>query len=116
MFNNFIFDLDNTLYNYDFSNNLAINKVFFTISKLYNVEMNDINNVYSKVKKIHHNTVFNQASSHNKCIQIKKILENLNLPINNLCILYDIYIDTFIENLKLFDYVEEFLILLKKKI
>ncbi len=115
MFNNFIFDLDNTLYNYDLCNNLAIKEVFFTISKSYNMEENIIYQIFKNSKKKHHNTVINQASSHNKCIQIKKILEDLNLPLNDLYKLYELYIEIFIKNLKLYDNVEDFLILCKKK-
>jgi len=114
MFNHLIFDLDNTLYNYSLCNKNALLTVFEYISHNFNIQLEKIKTLFDKLKNKYHNTVFHQASSHNKCIQIKKLLEYLNLPIEESCTLYDLYIEEFNKHLTLFENVEDFFILCQK--
>ena len=114
MFNHFIFDLDNTLYDYNLCNDYGFNEAFQYLSLKYNISIISIKNEFNKIKKKYHNIVFHQASSHNKCIQFKKLCECLDLPIEESCNLYDLYIEEFNHHLALFDGVEDFLILCQK--
>jgi HAD superfamily hydrolase (TIGR01549 family) len=114
MFNHLIFDLDNNLYNYTLCNNLALNIINTYIFNTYNIDLIIIQKSFNEIKKKYHNTVFHQASSHNKCIQFKKLCEYLNLPIKESCNLYDLYIEEFNKHLELFDGVEDFLNLCNK--
>ena len=109
MFNHLIFDFDNNLYNYTLSNKQGLYKVFNHISNNYSIDLAHIQKSFNIIKEKYHNTVFHQASSHNKCIQFKKLCEYLNIPIEESCKLYDLYIKEFNDHLKLFDGVEDFL-------
>ena len=63
-----IFDLDNTLYDYDRCHNFSIEIVFDYIKNKYNKICND---VYKKVSNDLKNEVGPTASSHNKSIYFK---------------------------------------------
>jgi len=114
MFNHLIFDLDNNLYNYSLCNDKGLNKINIYIFNTYNIDLIIIQKSFNEIKKKYHNTVFHQASSHNKCIQFKKLCEYLDLPIEESCNLYDLYIEEFNNYLELFDGVEKFLKLCQK--
>ena len=114
MFNHFIFDLDNTLYDYNLCNDYGFNEAFQYLSLKYNISIMTIKNEFQKIKEKYQNIVFHQASSHNKCIQFKKLCECLNLPIEESCQLYDLYIEKFNYHLALYNGVEDFLILCQK--
>ena len=87
-----------------------INNVFNYISSSFGLDINNIKDIFNNLKKKYQNTVFNQAASHNKYIQLKKLCEYLKLPIQQSCIFYDLYLEEFNKNLKLFDHAEEFLL------
>lgn len=109
MFKHLIIDFDDTLYDYSHCNDIAINSIFEYISTSFKMDVGEIKNKFNRLKKIYQNNVFHQASSHNKCIQFKKLVEELNLPLEESIKLYDLYIQKFDEDLKLFDGVENFL-------
>ena len=81
MFKHLIMDFDDTLYNYSQCNNIAIDIVFNYITISYNIEKCNIIQAFNKIKKKYQINVFHQASSHNKCIQFKKLTEELKIPI-----------------------------------
>jgi len=109
MFNNLIFDFDNTLYDYSHCYNEALNTVFIYLQEKLKINIEDIKYQFQQQKKIIQNSINNQASSHNKCIQFKKIVEFYHLPVEEAIVLYDLFIDNFNKHLKLYDYVEDFL-------
>jgi HAD superfamily hydrolase (TIGR01549 family) len=111
MFNHLMFDLDETLYSYSLCNEKALVRVFEYISANFKYDVEYIKKKFNNLKENFQNTVFHQAASHNKCIQFKKLFEYLNLPIEESCQLYDIYIEEFNKHLELFNGVEDFLIL-----
>ena len=51
MFNNLIFDFDNTIYDYDLTNKKALHEVFYSISKNFNIDFNKLNLIYKNLKK-----------------------------------------------------------------
>jgi HAD superfamily hydrolase (TIGR01549 family) len=110
MFNHIIFDFDNTLYDYSYCNDVAMDSIFEYISVSFEIDIDTIKNKFILIRAKYHNNVFHQASSHNKCIQFKKLVEELQLPLENSIRLYDLYIQKFNENLKLYEHVEDFLI------
>jgi FMN phosphatase YigB (HAD superfamily)/ribulose-5-phosphate 4-epimerase/fuculose-1-phosphate aldolase len=111
MFKYILFDLDNTIYDYENANKIAINLVLSNISE--NFEIENVKEKYEKEKKIFQNYC-NNASSHNKFIQIKKLFEKCSIDLNKLSFYYDLYIKTFKNSLKLYPYVLEFLIFCKE--
>lgn len=106
MFKNIIFDFDNTLYDYESANKKAIDTVFCKLTENFN--LNNVNDTYEKEKKKFQNYCSN-ASSHNKFIQLKKIFEKYNLDLNQLNFYYNLYINIFINNLKLYPNLLDFL-------
>ena len=108
-----IFDFDNTLYDYDLANNLALNKLFNELSLNINIDNNIIKNKYKNINKIIKESN-NSSSKFNKIIYIKKLLEELNISISDIEKYLEIYNNTFNDNLILNNGVMELLQLLKK--
>ena len=114
MFRNILFDLDNTIYNYDYSHKTALNFVLETISKDNNINLELVKNTFNKDKNKFQNVCYNNASSHNKFIQLKKLFESLNLDLKKLDTIYQIYLNKFNESLIIYPYLIDFLKLCKK--
>ena len=107
-----IFDLDNTLYDYDLCHNKAINEVFDYLIKTIqtSIDKDYIKCVYNDIsKKIKCELGFT-ASSHNKSIYFKQLLETLNIGFLQFQIINNLYWETFYENLVCFDGVKDFII------
>lgn len=100
-----LFDLDNTLYEYDPCNNYALEVVFKEISKNHKVSHDDLHKLYnfsrSEVKK----SIPYQASSHSRLLYLKTLLEKISNPVNPcLVIQYEkIYWDAFFNKMSLFE-------------
>jgi len=106
-YKNIIFDLDNTLYNYDICHEKSINKVFNFISNLKKYSIELITKSFYDIDKNHKILTLNTASSHNKFIKIKHLLEKYNMT--NYQEMHKLYWDTFYENIKPFDYIIDFI-------
>ena len=110
-YKNIIFDLDNTLYNYDVCHENSINKVFKFIHSILptklNVSIESIKKSFYDIDKTHKILTLNTASSHNKFIKIKHLLEKYNMT--NYQEIHKLYWDTFYENIKPFDYIIDFI-------
>lgn len=109
-----ILDLDNTLYNYDYCNNIANNKIFEYIKNKYNFEINYINSKYCEINKSLKYELNTTASSHNRNIYIKQLCEVLKIPYNEVFIINKIYWDTFFFYIKPYESVTEFIKFNKK--
>ena len=106
-----IFDLDNTIYDYNLCHNTAINEVFdYLIQNNNSLNIEYIKRVYEDISIKLKFELTNTASSHNKSIYFKQLLEKLNigfslfLPINN------IYWEIFYKNMVCYEGVIDFLI------
>ena len=106
-YKNIIFDLDNTLYNYNLCHNNAINKVFSFISNEKNCNIDLVKESYNEVDKTHKALTINTASSHNKYIKIKQLLDKYNMT--NYPELHNLYWTTFFLNMKPFEGVIDFI-------
>lgn len=104
-----IFDLDNTIYDYDYSHNISLKNVFNFINKKTNIDISFLYQTYANISSTIKYELKNTASSHNKTIYFKKILEILNIELLLLNQINQIYWSSFFENIKCFDYFEEFL-------
>ena len=109
MFNYLLFDIDNTLFSYDNSHNKAMEKVFSYIENTFSISLYIIQETFLCEKNKYKNICINSASSHSKYIQFKKLLEALNISLDNLDLIYNIYEQTFIDNLILYDNILNFL-------
>jgi HAD superfamily hydrolase (TIGR01549 family) len=108
-----IFDFDNTLYDYEYTNMMGLNLLFKSISLDHNVSINNIEKLYKNINKFIKQSN-NSSSKFNKDIYIKKLLEELNISLEYLEKYINIYNDEFNNNLKIYDNVLELFILLKK--
>ena len=109
-----LFDFDNTLYNYDLINKIALNKLFDELILNNNLNKTIIENLYKKLN----NNIKNSNNSNNKfnkTIYIKNLLEILKIPLIYFDKYLKIYEDEFSNNFKLYDNVLELLKYLKLK-
>jgi HAD superfamily hydrolase (TIGR01549 family) len=102
-----IFDLDNTLYNYDHYHKLSLQKIFELLTVRYNINNPEI--VYNNISTNLKNELSNTASSHNKGIYFKQLLEYFNVDLSVLIELNDIYWSTFFDTMTCFDGLKEFI-------
>ena len=107
-----IFDLDDTLYDYKKCHETAIATVIN-----YIIEHNDkhknyeyIFEVYNKINNKLKHELKNTASSHNKSIYLKHLLEELNLDYSHFQMLHELYWTIFYTNMDCFEGVKDFII------
>jgi FMN phosphatase YigB (HAD superfamily) len=111
-----IFDLDNTIFDYDFANNKAIEQIIFYISHKYNLDETLLKKIYYDSKSIINNRFKEQALGHDKTLQIKEFIHYLNNNnfINDNVIkltfeINNIYKTTFLNNAFIFPNILTFL-------
>jgi len=108
-----IFDFDNTIYDYDICNKNSLCKVFTYIEeKLYKKKIKEI---YEKIS-IDIKQSNNYCNKYNKNIYFKRLLESLNIPLDELDKILNLYYDEFYDNLLTFMYphTEDLLKILKQ--
>ena len=94
-----IFDLDNTIYDYNLCNNYALKCVFERISELANEDESLIADTYHICENKHKSQTFHTTSSHNKGIKIKHTLEYYNIDYTHFEFLYDLYWTSFFQKI-----------------
>lgn len=102
-----IFDLDNTLYDYNLCHNFAVESVFNYLNQKYPNII--INQQYEKISTDLKKELINTASSHNKAIYFKQLLEQLNLGLDSFSTIHEIYWTSFYQKIECFDGVNEFI-------
>jgi HAD superfamily hydrolase (TIGR01549 family) len=112
MIQGIIFDFDGTIYDYNFCNQLALDKVFYFIEHQFNLKKDIIKYKYDKINKLIKESN-NFSNKFNKNIYFKQLLEELNLSISNLDNIINIYNTEFNNNLKPYDNIIEFIKYLK---
>lgn len=113
-YNGIIFDLDNTIYSYDKCHSSAVDNVITFILENTNFTKKEIKKLYENISKNIKYELKNTASSHNKSIYFKQLLEGLNLNYSLLSKMNHIYWDTFYKNIECLEGVKEFIIWNKK--
>jgi len=111
-----IFDLDDTLFDYNKCNEIALRNVIN-----YIIDNNEKYKNYDYIKKIYNDISINlktelknTASCHNKSIYIKQLIEKLNLNYSLFSKLNNLYWDNFYKDIACFDGVKEFIMWNKK--
>lgn len=108
-----IFDIDNTLYDYDICHNMAIKNIIETISLHSNIDYDICLNAYNKSNSsLKHGLLNNTATSHSKLLSFKLTLEELKIKMDYDVLDY-IYWNIFIDQIRPYDNVIEFLNVLK---
>ena len=103
-----IFDLDNTLYDYNLCHEFAIKSVFDYLKTIYTTTNFDQAH-YEKIANDLKNELVNTASCHNKSIYFKHLFEALNLDLKSFSTIHDIYWKSFFEKIHCFVGVKEFI-------
>ena len=103
-----IFDLDNTLYDYNACHDFALESVFEYLRDVY-PSTNINKSLYEKIAKDLKKELINTASCHNKSIYFKQLLEHLNVGLLSFSTIHDIYWRSFYTKIKCFDGVIEFI-------
>lgn len=111
-----IFDIDNTLYDYDSANAKAIDtlKQYTNANFGWSSEETDtrIRAAYSRIQ----NEIGVKAAIHNRLIRYQRILESNGLPLYPHALdMYDLYWSTLIDSAKVFEGVDSALAQLKKE-
>ena len=114
-YNGIIFDLDNTLYDYDVCHQVALEDAINYILPHCNINDDSIcyDSIYYKYKSISSklkNELINTASSHNKSIYFKHLIEELRLNYSLVTSMTNIYWKTFYDKMECFDGLKEFII------
>ena len=107
-----ILDLDNTLYSYDLCHSKALNNIILFLQNNYNTKKNydELKDLYENISKKIKYEVSNTASSHNKSIYFKQLIELLNLNYSIVQVLTDMYWKTFFDNMVCFEGVKDFIV------
>ena len=109
-----IFDIDNTLYDYDDANAKAyVELEKYTLEQFgWNKEITEkkIKAAYSRIQ----NEIGKKAATHNRLIRFQRILETEGIPLHPYALdMYSIYWDTLIDNAEVFSGVHDALRQLK---
>jgi HAD superfamily hydrolase (TIGR01549 family) len=107
-----ILDLDNTLYSYDFCHSKALSNVLTFLQKNYNTKktIDELKSFYDDISNKLKYELKSTASSHNKSIYIKQLIELLNLNYSIVQILNEVYWKTFFDNMVCFEGVTDFIV------
>jgi HAD superfamily hydrolase (TIGR01549 family) len=105
-----LLDIDNTLYDYNKSHSEAKKNVIEFCKNQFSIKNSSIILAYDKAREITHIELSETASSHNRLLYFQKMCEILELNSLKYSLeIYNIYWDTFLENIMLFDGVHELL-------
>lgn len=114
-YNGLIFDLDGTLYNYDKCHETALRDTLQLLLVICNKISYDlmhydlIHNKYSSISSKLKNELGMTASSHNKSIYFKHLLESLNVSYTLLPKLNSLYWQSFYQAMECYEGVKEFI-------
>lgn len=101
-----IFDLDNTVYDYDYCHNLSMIKLKDFACQKYSISEDVFEQAFSKAKRDVKNILGNTGSSHNRMLYMQLFLENINInPVEDALLLYNLYWDSMLENMVVYPYV-----------
>ena len=109
-YNGIIFDLDGTIYNYKKCHQVALNNVLQFIVKNSNYNYDVLNSIYDSISTNLKNELGITASSHNKSIYFKHLIEYFNLSYTFLPEMNTIYWNSFYLEMECFEGVKEFIL------
>ena len=112
-----LFDLDNTLYDYDSVHKKALKQVYKVLKKHINLSSARFMKLFELSKQEIHRELAGTASSHNRVLYFQRLIEKTHKTVEPTIILklYNIYWNTLLNNMKLRKGALEVLRSLKKK-
>lgn len=106
MIKGILFDLDNTLYDYDACDREAQKVLEKWCFQNLNIERTQFQSCYEQSKKMVKQQLGNVGASHNRLLYMQNFLELLGKPpVLYALEMYDIYWNTMLEKMERFDYV-----------
>lgn len=101
-----VFDLDDTVYDYRSCDEYAESKLRQYCMKKFFIQSVDFDAMYGRAKKIVKGRLKDAAASHNRMLYMQAFLEQLaQKPAVHALELYNIYWDSMLKKMKLYDYV-----------
>ena len=112
-----LFDLDNTLYDYEIPHRKALKAVHAELKKKIDISFVKFKRLYDLSKGEIHRELSGLASSHNRVIYFQRLIEKTHNTVDPAMILrlYSVYWDSLLKNAKLSDGVLETLKEIKKR-
>lgn len=111
-----IFDLDNTVYNYDMCHEYAMKKLGEYVCQKYTLNLEQFVKAFDEAKNYVKKRLGNTGASHNRMLYMQTFLEIIGeKPALEAIMLYDFYWDAMFENMRAFDYVIPLMEQLKKR-
>lgn len=97
-----LFDLDNTLYDYDTPHKTALKKVYQTLRSKIKITEKEFGRLFDISKKEIHRELAGTASSHNRILYFQRLIEKTHSTVEPGLILklYSAYWDTLLSNMK----------------
>ena len=114
MYRGVIFDVDGTLYDYKAGDTVAMKNFCGYVERKLGISEENFRKTFSEARNIIHKQLKNTAASHSRVLMIQTVLELLGKnPFDYVLEFYDVYWDYFLENIRPYDGVTEFLAKLK---
>jgi putative hydrolase of the HAD superfamily len=108
-FKGILLDLDNTLYSYQETHPIALEKAISFLVKSLRMDRKKIHDGYWKARTHVQKQLKKTAAAHNRLLYFQKLCEDLNVnPVEYAWKAYQVYWDTYIDHIKLFTGVKEF--------
>jgi HAD superfamily hydrolase (TIGR01549 family) len=103
-----LLDIDNTLYSYEYTHQIALNSVIDYCKLNFNIDKNSILNAYKISRQEINQILINTASSHNRMLYFQKMLELLDInSLEHTIYIYELYWKKFLDNMIVYDCVYE---------
>ncbi len=98
-----LFDLDNTLYDYDKPHKIALKQVYKILNKHIKISTTQYNRLFKLSRAEIHRELAGTASSHNRILYFQRLIEKTHNTVEPTIILqlYNTYWDTLLKNMKL---------------
>jgi len=111
----FIFDIDNTIYDYDSNDVIAMRELCKFAEEKFNLDEDAFLKIYYESRKVVKTRLTEGAGQHNRMLFFQAAVEIIGKnPFDYVLEMYEIYWNTFLEGMKLYDGAEEFLKSLKE--
>jgi len=109
-----LLDIDNTIYHYESCHKKAIQAVFEAAR--IEAKIDNFEDAFVKARKSIHSELAETASSHNRLLYFQRACEYVEInPLSWAMKFYNVYWDTFLDSIKLYDGVLEFLEMASQK-
>lgn len=111
-----VFDLDNTLYDYDYCNELAIESLAGFACKRFDIARNCFDAAFNRARTRVKEQLGEVGASHNRMLYMQTFLEEIgHNPVQGALELYDVYWEKMLEKMRLFEYVTPLMVELQKR-